>query len=29
MEKIDALDRKILKIITQSARIPFKEVAEQ
>ena len=29
MEKIDELDRKILKIITQSARIPFKEVAEQ
>ena len=29
MERIDALDRKILKIITQSARIPFKEVAEQ
>lgn len=29
MEKIEALDRKILKIITQSARIPFKEVAEQ
>ena len=29
MEKLDELDRKILKIITQSARIPFKEVAEQ
>ena len=29
MEKIDELDRKILKIITTSARIPFKEVAEQ
>ena len=29
MEKIDELDRKILKIITQSARIPFKEVAEK
>lgn len=29
MEKIEALDRKILKIITQSARIPFKEVAEK
>ena len=29
MEKIDELDRKILKIITQSARIPFKEVADQ
>ena len=29
MEKIDELDRKILKIITQSARIPFKDVAEQ
>ena len=29
MERIDALDRKILKIITQSARIPCKEVAEQ
>ena len=29
MEKIDELDRKILSIITQSARIPFKEVAEQ
>lgn len=29
MEKIDELDRKILKIITKSARIPFKDVAEQ
>lgn len=29
VEKIDELDRKILKIITQSARIPFKDVAEQ
>jgi len=29
MEKIDDLDRKILKIITQSARVPFKDVAEQ
>lgn len=28
MEKIDELDRKILKIITQNARIAFKEVAE-
>ena len=28
-EKIDDLDRKILKIITQNARIPFKEVADQ
>ena len=28
MEKIDSLDRKILKIITQNARIPFKEVAD-
>ncbi|MCQ2346340.1 MAG: AsnC family transcriptional regulator [Paludibacteraceae bacterium] len=28
MEKIDDLDRKILKIITQNARIPFKDVAE-
>ncbi len=27
MEKIDDLDRKILKIITQNARIPFKDVA--
>ena len=29
IDKIDELDRKILKIITQSARIPFKDVAEQ
>ena len=29
MEKIDELDRKILQIITKSARIPFKDVAEQ
>ncbi|MBQ9338781.1 MAG: AsnC family transcriptional regulator [Paludibacteraceae bacterium] len=29
MEKIDDLDRKILQIITQNARIPFKEVADQ
>lgn len=29
MEKIDELDRRILKIITQNARIPFKEVADQ
>ena len=29
MDKIDELDRKILKIITKSARTPFKEVAEQ
>ena len=29
MEKIDGLDRKILKIITQNARIPFRDVAEQ
>lgn len=29
MEKIDELDRKILRIITQNARIPFKDVAEQ
>ncbi|MCR4665556.1 MAG: Lrp/AsnC ligand binding domain-containing protein [Paludibacteraceae bacterium] len=29
MERIDALDRKILKIITLNARIPFKDVAEQ
>ena len=29
MEKIDELDRKILKIITKSARIPFRDVAEQ
>lgn len=29
MEKIDELDRKILQIITQNARIPFKDVADQ
>ena len=29
MEKIDELDRKILKIITQNARSPFRDVAEQ
>lgn len=28
MEKIDELDRKILRIISLNARIPFKEVAE-
>ena len=28
MEKLDELDRKILKIITQNARIPFKDVAD-
>ena len=28
MEKIDELDRKILRVITQNARTPFKEVAE-
>lgn len=28
MEKIDDLDRKILGIITQNARIPFKDVAD-
>lgn len=28
MEKIDDLDRNILRIITQNARIPFKDVAE-
>jgi Lrp/AsnC family transcriptional regulator, regulator for asnA, asnC and gidA len=28
-EKIDELDRKILQVITQNARIPFKDVAEQ
>ena len=28
MEKIDDLDRKILRIITKNARIPFKDVAE-
>ena len=29
MEIIDELDKKILTIITQNARIPFKDVAEQ
>lgn len=29
MEKIDELDRKILRIITQNARIPFKDVAAE
>ena len=29
METIDELDKRILKIITQNARIPFKDVAEQ
>ncbi len=29
VERIDALDRKILKVITRNARIPFKDVAEQ
>ena len=28
MEKLDKLDRKILEIISQNARIPFKDVAE-
>lgn len=28
MEKIDRLDRKILQIITQNARMPFKDVAQ-
>ena len=28
MEKIDDLDRKILRMITQNARIPFKDVAD-
>ena len=27
MEKIDKLDRQILEIITQNARIPFRDVA--
>ena len=27
MEKIDALDKKILEIISSNARIPFKDVA--
>ena len=29
MEKIDALDRKILKLITKDARMPFKDVADE
>ena len=29
MEKIDKLDRQILEIISQNARIPFRDVAEQ
>lgn len=29
MEKIDELDKKILQIITQNARIPFRDVADQ
>lgn len=29
MEKIDKLDRQILKIISRNARIPFRDVAEQ
>ncbi|KAA6303480.1 MAG: Regulatory protein AsnC [Candidatus Ordinivivax streblomastigis] len=29
MERIDKLDRKILRIISQNARIPFKDVAEE
>ena len=29
MEKIDELDRKILRIITRNARIPFKDVATE
>jgi Lrp/AsnC family transcriptional regulator for asnA, asnC and gidA len=29
MEKIDQLDRKILQIITQNARMPFKDVADE
>ncbi len=29
MEKTDDLDRRILRIITKNARIPFKEVAEE
>ena len=27
MQKIDKLDKKILEIISQNARIPFKDVA--
>jgi Lrp/AsnC family transcriptional regulator, regulator for asnA, asnC and gidA len=29
MEKIDQLDRKIMRIISQNARTPFKDVAEE
>ena len=29
MNKIDKLDRKILEIISQNARVPFRDVAEQ
>ena len=29
MEKTDNLDRKILRIISQNARKPFKDVAEE
>ena len=29
MEKIDNLDRQILEIISQNARIPFKDVAAE
>jgi len=29
VEKIDELDRKILRIITQNARIPFKDIAAE
>ena len=29
MEKIDSLDKKILEIISQNARIPFKDVAAE
>ncbi|MDR2840382.1 MAG: Lrp/AsnC ligand binding domain-containing protein [Paludibacter sp.] len=29
MEKLDALDRKILKIITRNAKLPFKDVAAE
>ena len=29
MEKIDSLDKKILEIISNNARIPFKDVAAQ
>ena len=29
MSKIDKLDRKILEIISQNARVPFRDVAEQ